>query len=133
MVLIVLVAVWNSVCRSFALCFTRLDWCAVSCTRALSKLGYKTIMVNYNPETVSTDYDECDKLYFEEINYERVADICEKEPSLIGVVVSMGGQIPNNIALTLHRNNIPVLGTTPVMINTAENRYKFSRMVMLPL
>eukprot|EP00727_Mastigamoeba_balamuthi_P006360 m51a1_g2344 cad protein, putative (2177) ;mRNA; f:563303-570346 len=104
------------------------DWCAVTCIRALNKLGYKTIMVNFNPETVSTDYDECDKLYFEELSFERVVDIYEREQP-VGVVVSMGGQIPNNISGALARANVRILGTTADMIDAAENRYKFSRLL----
>ncbi|KAA8917546.1 hypothetical protein TRICI_000329 [Trichomonascus ciferrii] len=104
------------------------DWCAVNAVRTLRKQGTKTIMVNYNPETVSTDYDEADRLYFEVINLERVLDIYELEQSA-GVVVSMGGQTSNNIALTLHREGVKILGTSPEMIDGAENRYKFSRML----
>ena len=91
----------------------------------LREQGKKTIMVNYNPETVSTDYDEADRLYFEVINNERVLDIYELEQSS-GVVISMGGQTSNNIAFTLHRHNVKILGTSPEMIDSAENRYKFS-------
>ncbi|KAF9361194.1 carbamoyl-phosphate synthase (glutamine-hydrolyzing) cpa2 [Mortierella sp. NVP85] len=104
------------------------DWCGVSCIRALRELGKKTVMVNYNPETVSTDFDECDRLYFEELSYERVMDIYEQE-SAQGVVVSVGGQLPQNIALRLHENNAKVLGTSPVMIDAAEDRYKFSKIL----
>eukprot|EP01125_Pyxidicula_operculata_P003023 TRINITY_DN1312_c0_g1_i1.p1 TRINITY_DN1312_c0_g1~~TRINITY_DN1312_c0_g1_i1.p1 ORF type:complete len:2089 (+),score=499.75 TRINITY_DN1312_c0_g1_i1:1107-7373(+) len=104
------------------------DWCAVTCARTLSKLGYNTIMVNYNPETVSTDYDECHKLYFEEISFERVTDIYERELPA-GVVVSMGGQIPNNISMALSRQGINILGTSAESIDNAENRYKFSRLL----
>ncbi|SCV01857.1 LAMI_0G14202g1_1 [Lachancea mirantina] len=104
------------------------DWCAVTAVRTLRKNNIKTIMVNYNPETVSTDYDEADRLYFETINLERVLDIYEAETSA-GVVVSMGGQTSNNIAMSLHRENVKILGTTPEMIDSAENRYKFSRML----
>ncbi|KAH9275843.1 carbamoyl-phosphate synthase, large subunit [Batrachochytrium salamandrivorans] len=103
------------------------DWCAVRCIRTLRELGYKTVMVNYNPETVSTDYDEADRLYFETLTLERVLDIYDIEASS-GVVVCMGGQTPNNIALALHRENVKILGTSPEMIDSAENRYKFSRM-----
>ena len=85
-------------------------------------------MINYNPETVSTDYDECDQLYFEELSKERVLDIYSKEDSQ-GVVVSMGGQIPNNLALPLHRAGIKVMGTCPTMIDRAEDREKFSRII----
>ncbi|CAB4255137.1 similar to Saccharomyces cerevisiae YJL130C URA2 Bifunctional carbamoylphosphate synthetase (CPSase)-aspartate transcarbamylase (ATCase) [Maudiozyma barnettii] len=104
------------------------DWCAVTTVRTLRANNYKTIMINYNPETVSTDYDEADRLYFETINLERILDIYEIENSQ-GVVVSMGGQTSNNIAMTLHRENVKVLGTSPDMIDSAENRYKFSRML----
>lgn len=104
------------------------DWCAVTAIRTLRQQGFKTIMVNYNPETVSTDYDEADRLYFETINLERVLDIYELESSA-GVIVSMGGQTSNNIALQLQRQNLKVLGTSPAMIDSAENRYKFSRML----
>ncbi|KAL1919958.1 uncharacterized protein VTP21DRAFT_1890 [Calcarisporiella thermophila] len=103
------------------------DWCAVRAIRTLRDRGIKTVMVNYNPETVSTDYDEADRLYFENINVERVMDIYEIERSS-GVIMSMGGQTPNNIALPLHRQSVKILGTSPEMIDTAENRYKFSRM-----
>jgi len=104
------------------------DWCAVSCIRTAASLGYKTIMINYNPETVSTDYDECDRLYFEELSVERVLDIVDRE-NPEGVVVSMGGQIPNNIAMALSRAHVKILGTSADMIENAENRYKFSRML----
>ncbi|VVT55503.1 uncharacterized protein SAPINGB_P004629 [Magnusiomyces paraingens] len=104
------------------------DWCAVRTVRTLREQGAKTIMINYNPETVSTDYDEADRLYFEVINLERILDIYDLEASS-GVVVSMGGQTSNNIALTLHRQNVKILGTSPEMIDSAENRYKFSRML----
>lgn len=104
------------------------DWCSVRAIRTLREQGYKTIMVNYNPETVSTDYDEADRLYFENINLETVLDIYQLE-SASGVIISMGGQTPNNIALPLHRLNVKILGTSPEMIDTAENRYKFSRML----
>ncbi|KAK9467797.1 hypothetical protein V1512DRAFT_246548 [Lipomyces arxii] len=104
------------------------DWCAVRAVRTLRAGKVKTIMVNYNPETVSTDYDEADRLYFESINLERVLDIYQLERSA-GVVLSMGGQTSNNIALPLHRQNVKILGTSPEMIDNAENRYKFSRML----
>ncbi|KAI9821899.1 MAG: hypothetical protein M1827_002481 [Pycnora praestabilis] len=104
------------------------DWCSVRAIRTLRDQGFKTVMVNYNPETVSTDYDEADKLYFENINLETVLDIYQLESSS-GVIISMGGQTPNNIAMPLHRLNVKVLGTSPEMIDTAENRYKFSRML----
>ncbi|KAH3901147.1 bifunctional carbamoylphosphate synthetase/aspartate transcarbamylase SCDLUD_002630 [Saccharomycodes ludwigii] len=104
------------------------DWCAVTAVRTLRKNNIKTIMVNYNPETVSTDYDEADRLYFETINLERIMDIYEVENSS-GVLISMGGQTSNNIAMSLHRENVKILGTSPEMIDSAENRYKFSRML----
>jgi carbamoyl-phosphate synthase/aspartate carbamoyltransferase len=104
------------------------DWCSVRAIRTLREQGYKTVMVNYNPETVSTDYDEADRLYFENINLETVLDIYQLE-SASGVIISMGGQTPNNIALPLHRLNVKILGTSPEMIDSAENRYKFSRML----
>lgn len=104
------------------------DWCSVRAIRTLRQAGFKTVMVNYNPETVSTDYDEADRLYFENINLETILDIYQMENSS-GVLIAMGGQTPNNIALPLHRLNVKVLGTSPEMIDTAENRYKFSRML----
>ena len=104
------------------------DWCGVRTIQELRRLGYKTIMVNYNPETVSTDYDMCDKLYFDEISYEVVLDIYQME-SPYGVILSMGGQLPNNIALALDRSKVKVLGTSPESIDSAENRFKFSRML----
>lgn len=104
------------------------DWCAVGCLRELKKLGRKTIMVNYNPETVSTDYDMCDRLFFEEISFEVVMDVYEFEvPD--GVILSMGGQLPNNIAMDLHRQQARILGTSPESVDGAENRFKFSRML----
>ncbi|KAI8898407.1 hypothetical protein BC833DRAFT_590035 [Globomyces pollinis-pini] len=103
------------------------DWCAVRCVRTLRDKGYKTVMINYNPETVSTDYDEADRLYFENLTLERVLDIYELENSA-GAIVCMGGQSPNNIALALHREKVKIFGTSPEMIDGAENRYKFSRM-----
>lgn len=104
------------------------DWCAVRAIRTIRDRGFKTIMINYNPETVSTDYDEADRLYFEVISLESILDIYEVESSS-GVVVSMGGQTSNNIALPLHRQGVKILGTSPEMIDMAENRYKFSRML----
>jgi carbamoyl-phosphate synthase/aspartate carbamoyltransferase len=104
------------------------DWCSVRAIRTLRQQGFKTVMINYNPETVSTDYDEADRLYFENISLEIVLDVYTLESSS-GVVISMGGQTPNNIALPLHRMNVKILGTSPEMIDTAENRYKFSRML----
>jgi len=104
------------------------DWCAVSCTVALRQMGNKTIMINYNPETYSTDFDTADKLYFEELSYERVMDIYELE-SATGVVVSVGGQLPQNIALKLQNNGARVLGTNPEDIDRAEDRHKFSQIL----
>ncbi|MBN2013524.1 carbamoyl-phosphate synthase (glutamine-hydrolyzing) large subunit [candidate division KSB1 bacterium] len=104
------------------------DWCCVNSILTLRKLKHKTIMINYNPETVSTDYDICDKLYFEELTFERVLDICEKE-HLKGIIVSMGGQIPNNLALPLYRAGVKILGTSPNDIDRAEDRHKFSSLL----
>ncbi|KAF7657383.1 hypothetical protein LDENG_00028210 [Lucifuga dentata] len=104
------------------------DWCAVGCITELRNMGCKTIMVNYNPETVSTDYDMCDRLYFDEISFEVVMDIYERE-NPEGVILSMGGQLPNNIAMSLHRQQCRILGTSPEFIDSAENRFKFSRML----
>jgi carbamoyl-phosphate synthase large subunit len=101
------------------------DWCSVNALYAINKEGYQSVMINYNPETVSTDYDVCNRLYFDELSFERVMDIIELENSK-GVILSMGGQIPNNLAMRLHRQNVPVLGTSPVSIDNAENRHKFS-------
>ncbi len=104
------------------------DWCSVNAVNTIRKEGYRSIMINYNPETVSTDYDNCDRLYFDELTLERVLDICDlEEPK--GTVLSMGGQIPNNLAMKLHRQNIPILGTTAEKIDNAENRNKFSAML----
>ena len=91
-------------------------------------MGYKSIMINYNPETVSTDYDMCDRLYFDELSFERVLDVIDLEQPG-GVIVSVGGQIPNNLAMKLHRQSVPVLGTSPLSIDRAENRHKFSAML----
>jgi carbamoyl-phosphate synthase large subunit len=104
------------------------DWCCVNTVIALRKLGYKTIMVNYNPETVSTDHDICDKLVFDEISFETVMDIYEKEKPY-GIIISMGGQISNSLALRLHKAGAKVLGTSPESIDNAENRHKFSFML----
>jgi len=104
------------------------DWCCVNAALALKKMGYATLMVNYNPETVSTDYDICDRLYFDELSFERILDIYEKEKPL-GVLLSMGGQIPNTIALKCHQAGVRVLGTPPPSIDRAENRYKFSKLL----
>jgi len=104
------------------------DWCAVNAVQAAASLGYETIMLNYNPETVSTDYDVCDRLYFDEISFETVLDLYEHErPD--GVVVSMGGQIPNNLALRLAKAGVRVLGTSAESIDMAEDRAKFSSLL----
>ena len=104
------------------------DWCCVNSVKTLRNWNHPTIMINCNPETVSTDYDICDKLYFDELTFERVMDICEKEKPL-GTIVSMGGQIPNNLANPLHNAGVPVLGTSPENIDRAENRHKFSQLL----
>ncbi len=104
------------------------DWCSVNAIQTARKLGYKAIMINYNPETVSTDYDMCDRLYFDELSFERVLDVIDLEQPN-GVIVSVGGQIPNNLAMKLHRQSVPVLGTSPLSIDRAENRNKFSAML----
>lgn len=104
------------------------DWCSVNAIETARKLGYKSIMINYNPETVSTDYDMCDRLYFDELSFERVLDVIDLE-SPRGVIVSVGGQIPNNLAMKLYRQGVPILGTSPVSIDRAENRSKFSAML----
>ena len=104
------------------------DWCSVNAVQTARKLGYKSIMINYNPETVSTDYDMCDRLYFDELSFERVLDVIDLEQPR-GVIVSVGGQIPNNLAMKLYRQSVPVLGTSPISIDRAENRNKFSHML----
>ena len=104
------------------------DWCCVTAARTLRELGYRPIVVNYNPETVSTDYDESDRLYFEELTFETICDIWEKERPL-GVIVSMGGQTPNNLALKLHQAGLELLGTAPEMIDCAEDRRLFSALL----
>ncbi|HPR32801.1 MAG TPA: carbamoyl-phosphate synthase large subunit, partial [Prolixibacteraceae bacterium] len=101
------------------------DWCGVNAVNTLRREGFRSIMINYNPETVSTDYDNCDRLYFDELSFERVMDIIDLEQPM-GTIVSTGGQIPNNLAMKLHRQNVPVLGTSPVKIDNAEDRHKFS-------
>ena len=103
------------------------DWCAVNAVKSLQKQGYNAIMINFNPETVSTDYDVCSKLYFEELSLETVLDICKKEKPL-GVVVSVGGQTANNLALKLSEENIKILGTPAKYIDSAEDRNKFSKL-----
>lgn len=104
------------------------DWCGVNATDTVRKNGYRSVMINYNPETVSTDYDMCDRLYFDELSYERVMDILDLENPK-GVILSTGGQIPNNLAMRLHKANVPILGTSPLSIDRAENRHKFSMML----
>ncbi|MHC1705491.1 MAG: carbamoyl-phosphate synthase (glutamine-hydrolyzing) large subunit [Tenuifilaceae bacterium] len=104
------------------------DWCTVSAVNEIRKLGYKSVMINYNPETVSTDYDMCDRLYFDELTFERVLDIVDMEEP-IGVIVSVGGQIPNNLAIRLHKAGVKILGTSPDSIDKAEDRHKFSEML----
>lgn len=104
------------------------DWCCVNAALTLRNSNYKTIMINCNPETVSTDYDICDKLYFEELTFERVLDIYEKE-NPDGIIISMGGQIPNNLALPLYNEKVRILGTSPVSIDNAEDRHKFSALL----
>lgn len=104
------------------------DWCGVQALNTIRKEGYRSIMINYNPETVSTDYDMCDRLYFDELTFERVMDIVELE-SPHGVIVSTGGQIPNNLALRLDKENVNILGTSAKSIDNAEDRDKFSAML----
>ena len=104
------------------------DWCSVNAINAIKKENYRSVMINYNPETVSTDYDTCDRLYFDELTFERVMDIVDLE-NPHGVIISMGGQIPNNLAMKLHSQNVPVLGTSPVKIDNAEDREKFSSLL----
>lgn len=103
------------------------DWCSVNAVNALKREGFRSVMINYNPETVSTDYDICDRLYFDELTFERVLDIIDLE-SPRGVIVSVGGQIPNNLAMRLYNEKVPVVGTSPPSIDRAENRHKFSQM-----
>ncbi len=104
------------------------DWCCVNTVSTLKKLGYKTIVINYNPETVSTDYDECDRLYFDELTPESILSIYEKEKP-IGIIISMGGQIPNSLAMELYKAGVNILGTLPESIDRAENRHKFSKLL----
>jgi carbamoyl-phosphate synthase large subunit len=103
------------------------DWCCVNAVKTAQKAGYETVMINYNPETVSTDYDICDKLYFDELSLERVLDICDFEgESVTGVIVSTGGQVANNLAVKLDKEGVEILGTDPANIDRAEDRHKFS-------
>ena len=104
------------------------DWCGVQALNTIRKEGYRSVMINYNPETVSTDYDICDRLYFDELTFERVMDIIEKEHPH-GVIVSTGGQIPNNLAMQLDSQGVPILGTSAASIDNAEDRDKFSAML----
>jgi carbamoyl-phosphate synthase large subunit len=104
------------------------DWCCVNAVMTLDKLEYETIMINCNPETVSTDYDICDKLYFEQLTFERVLDICDKE-NPHGIILSMGGQVPNNLATKLNAAGINILGTSAEQIDNAESRHKFSKIL----
>ena len=104
------------------------DWCGVNALQTIRKQGLRGIMINYNPETVSTDYDTSDRLYFDELSFERVMDIMDLEKPR-GVIVSTGGQIPNNLALRLHKEDIPIMGTSPISIDRAEDRHKFSMML----
>ena len=104
------------------------DWCSVNALETVKNEGYRSVMINYNPETVSTDYDICDRLYFDELSFERTLDIIELEKPG-GVIVSMGGQIPNNLSMRLYQQEVKILGTTAISIDRAENRYKFSSML----
>ena len=104
------------------------DWCGVQALNTIRKEGYRSIMINYNPETVSTDYDMCDRLYFDELTFERVMDIIDLETPY-GVIVSTGGQIPNNLAMLLDEQHVPILGTKAQDIDNAEDRAKFSQML----
>lgn len=104
------------------------DWCSVNALTTIRKRGWRSVMINYNPETVSTDYDMCDRLYFDELTFERVMDIMELE-NPHGVILSTGGQIPNNLALSLDKEGIPILGTSAASIDNAEDRHKFSSML----
>eukprot|EP00929_Paragymnodinium_shiwhaense_P112635 TRINITY_DN808_c0_g1_i4.p1 TRINITY_DN808_c0_g1~~TRINITY_DN808_c0_g1_i4.p1 ORF type:complete len:1588 (-),score=339.38 TRINITY_DN808_c0_g1_i4:477-5240(-) len=103
------------------------DWCSMSCVKTLQALGHEVIVINCNPETVSTDFDESDRLYFEELSLEAVLDICELERTA-GVIVSVGGQTPNNLAMALQKNGVNILGTSVEAIDTCENRFKFSKL-----
>ncbi|MFC2129543.1 carbamoyl-phosphate synthase (glutamine-hydrolyzing) large subunit, partial [Bacteroidota bacterium] len=104
------------------------DWCSVNALKTVNDEGYRSIMINYNPETVSTDYDMCDRLYFDELSFERVMDIYDLEIPK-GIIVSVGGQIPNNLAMRLHHEDVNILGTSPESIDNAENRHKFSMLL----
>ncbi|HKL72302.1 MAG TPA: carbamoyl-phosphate synthase large subunit, partial [Marinilabiliaceae bacterium] len=104
------------------------DWCSVNAVETVNQQGLRSVMINYNPETVSTDYDVCSRLFFDELSFERVLDIVDLEAPK-GVVVSVGGQIPNNLAMRLHNEKVPILGTSPTDIDRAENRKKFSSLL----
>jgi carbamoyl-phosphate synthase large subunit len=104
------------------------DWCSVNAVDTIKKQGLRSVMINYNPETVSTDYDICDRLYFDELTFERVMDVIDLENPR-GVIISVGGQIPNNLATRLTKENVPVMGTSTSSIDRAENRHKFSAML----
>ncbi|MCK5040608.1 MAG: carbamoyl-phosphate synthase (glutamine-hydrolyzing) large subunit [Candidatus Aenigmarchaeota archaeon] len=104
------------------------DWCCVSATQTLKNNNYETIMINCNPETVSTDYDECDKLYFDELSFERICDIYDLEKPE-GIIVSVGGQIPNNLAMPFYKSGVKIFGTSPTDIDRAENRFRFSNLM----
>ncbi len=104
------------------------DWCCVNAVMTLRKLGYPTVLINYNPETVSTDYDECDRLYFDELSFETIYEIYQKE-NPAGMIIAMGGQIANNLALRFHEAGLNVIGTSPADIDRAENRHKFSSLL----
>ncbi len=104
------------------------DWCSVNAVETVNKQGLRSVMINYNPETVSTDYDVCDRLFFDELTLERVLDITDLEQPR-GVIISMGGQIPNNLAMRLHKQKVKILGTSPEDIDRAENRMKFSSLL----
>ncbi|MFH2001520.1 MAG: carbamoyl-phosphate synthase (glutamine-hydrolyzing) large subunit, partial [Planctomycetota bacterium] len=104
------------------------DWCCVNAVKTLRALGRRAIMINYNPETVSTDYDECDRLYFDELSFETVMDICDREGPE-GVIISMGGQIPNTLAMRLFEAGVHIMGTHPQNIDRAEDRHKFSKLL----
>ena len=104
------------------------DWCGVNAINTIRKHGFRSIMINYNPETVSTDYDVCDRLYFDELTLERVLDIVDMEIPK-GIIISTGGQIPNNLSMRLHRQHVNILGTSPLSIDNAENRHKFSMLL----
>ena len=104
------------------------DWCGVQALNTIRREGYRSVMINYNPETVSTDYDMCDRLYFDELTFERVMDVIDLETPN-GVIVSTGGQIPNNLAMKLDEQHVPILGTSATDIDNAEDRAKFSSML----